>query len=483
MLIRRVHYNAPVRRSVLFFIAFALAAQQNRFAPGTQPFLSVSAPVVALTHVRIVDGTGAAPAENQTLVIDHGKIAAAGPFASTAVPPGAQTIDASNQTVIPGLVGMHEHLFYPSGGGIPMYNEMAFSFPRLYLASGVTSARTGGSLEPYTDLNVKRLIDEGRMPGPHMFITGPYLEGKGSFAAQMHELSGPEDAVRTVDYWAAEGVTSFKAYMYITHAELQAAVNEAHKLGIKVTGHLCSIGFREAAGIGIDNLEHGLLVDTEFHPGKRPDECPAQGSTRSEMERLDLTSQPVRDMISDLVAHHVAITSTLSVFEAFDGSRPPIEQRFLDSLSPEAAVSYLTSRVRARGGPDSPAIAQLKKELAFELAFVRAGGLLVFGCDPTGNGGAMAGYGDQRNLELLVEGGFTPVEAIQIATSNGAKLLGELDRRGTIAPGKAADLILIDGNPAARIADIRKMKIVFKDGAGYDPAKLAESVKGAAGLH
>jgi imidazolonepropionase-like amidohydrolase len=437
------------------------ATAQNRFTPGTQPFIAVGAPVVALTHVRVIDGTGAAPVDNQTVVLDHGKIAAVGSAATVAIPSGAQTLDLTGSTVIPGLVGLHEHLFYPSGGGIPMYNEMAFSFPRLYLASGITTARTGGSLEPYADLNVKRLIDSGRMPGPRMFITGPYLEGQGSFGAQMHELTGPEDAVRTVDYWAAEGVTSFKAYMDITHAELQAAVDEAHKLGIKVTGHLCSIGFREAAAIGIDNLEHGLLVDTEFHPGKQTDQCPPQGVTRAEMGRLDIASPPLRDMIADLVKHRVAITSTLSVFEAFDGSRPPLEPRFLDVASPDAAVSYLSSRARARGGADSASIAQMHKELEFELAFVKAGGLLVFGCDPTGNGGAMAGFGDQRNLELLVEGGFTPLQAIQIATSNGAKLLGELDHFGTIAAGKSADLVVIDGNPATRIADIRKIKLVF----------------------
>jgi imidazolonepropionase-like amidohydrolase len=467
---------------IAFLLLAAAALAQNRFTPGTQPFISVSAPVIALTHVRVIDGTGAPAAENQTLIIDHGKIAAVGAY-GMAVPAGAQTLDLAGHTVIPGMVGMHEHLFYPSGGGIPMYNEMAFSFPRLYLASGITTARTGGSLEPYADLNVKRLIDAGRMPGPRMFITGPYLEGAGSFGAQMHELSGPEDAVRTVDYWAAEGVTSFKAYMDITHAELQAAVNEAHKLGIKVTGHLCSIGFREAAAIGIDNLEHGLLVDTEFHPGKQLDQCPAQGVTRGEMGRLDIAGQPVRDMIADLVKHGVAITSTLSVFEAFDGSRPPLEPRFLDAVSPEAAVSYLGSRARARGGPDSASIAQMHKELEFEVAFVKAGGLLVFGCDPTGNGGAMAGFGDQRNLELLVEGGFTPLQAIQIATSNGAKLLGELNHFGTIAAGKAADLVVINGNPAAQIADVRKIKLVFKDGAGYDPAKLIDSVHGAVGMH
>src|SRR5580692_2210528 len=463
-------------------LAAALCAQ-SRFTPGTKPFVAVDAPVVALAHVRLIDGTGAEPRTDQTIVLDHGRISAVGPSASTSVPAGAQTLDLTGATVIPGLVGMHEHLFYPSGGGIPTYNEQAFSFPRLYLASGVTTARTAGSLEPYADLNVKRLIDSGQRPGPRMFITGPYLEGTGSFAAQMHELTGPEDAVRTVDYWAAEGVTSFKAYMYITHAELQAAVDEAHKLGIKVTGHLCSIGFREAAAIGIDNLEHGLLVDTEFHPGKQTDQCPAQGVTRAEMGRLDIASPSVRDMIADLVKHHVAVTSTLSVFEAFDGSRPPLEPRFLDVTSPEAAVSYLSARSRARGGEDSASIAQMRKELEFELAFVKAGGLLVFGCDPTGNGGAMAGFGDQRNLELLVEGGFTPLQAIQIATSNGAKLLGELSHFGTIAAGKAADLVVIDGNPVTRIADIRKIKLVFKDGAGYDPVKLVDSVHGAVGLH
>jgi imidazolonepropionase-like amidohydrolase len=468
--------------SLLLLLAGAASAQ-SAFTPGVKPFLSVDSPVVALRHVRVIDGTGAAPAEDQTLVIDRGKIAAVGPFASTETPAGAQVLDLGGATVIPGLVGMHEHLFYPSGGGIPMYNEQAFSFPRLYLASGITTARTGGSLEPYTDLNVKRLIDSGRMPGPKLFVTGPYLEGPGSFAAQMHELTGPDDAVRTVDYWAAEGVTSFKAYMNITRAELKAAIDAAHRHGIKVTGHLCSVGFREAAALGIDNLEHGLLVDTEFHPGKQPDVCPPQAVTRGEMAGLDMNSAPLKETIADLVAHHVAITSTLAVFEAFDGSRPPLAQRFLDAVNPEAAISYLGSRARARGGADSPALAQLHKELEFEMAFVKAGGLLMTGADPTGNGGALAGFADQRNLEILVEGGFTPLEAIRIATSNAAGFLGESARIGAIAAGKQADLVVLDGNPAAHIADIEKVKLVFKDGAGYDPAKLMDSVRGAAGLH
>ncbi len=466
--------------SKLLYVGWLLAPfgilAQGRFAPGVKPFVAVDAPVVALEHVRVIDGTGAAAREDQTVLIERGRIARAG--SGVAVPAGAQVLDLKGHSVIPGLVGMHEHMFYPSGGGIPLYNEQAYSFPRLYLASGVTTARTAGSLEPYTDLNLKRMIDAGWMPGPKLHITGPYLEGAGAFTAQMHELTGPEDAVRTVEYWAAEGVTSFKAYMNITRAELKAAVDAAHQHGIQVTGHLCSIGFREAAAIGIDNLEHGLVVDTEFHSGKQPDVCPPQAATRAEIVSLDLESAPVKEMIADLVKHGVAITSTLAVFEAFDSTRPPLEQRFLDALTPEGAVSYLSSR--ARGGSF---MAALDKELAFERAFVRAGGLLIADADPTGNGGALAGFADQRNVELLVEGGFTPLEAIRIATANGARLLGELDRIGTIAEGKQADLLVIDGNPAARIADIRKVKLVFKDGIGYDPAKLLESVRGAVPLH
>jgi len=458
----------------LLAVCAVTAPAQNRFQPGNAPFLAFDAPVVALTHVRVIDGTGAAPREDQTLMIDHGKISPA-----TSAPAGARVLDLSGHTVIPGLVGMHEHLFYPGGGGVPLYPEVAHTFPRLYLASGVTTARTAGSLEPYTDLNIKALIDSGRMPGPSLYITGPYLEGKGAFTPQMHELTGPEDATRLVEYWAGQGVTSFKAYMNITRAELAAAVAAAHKRGLKVTGHLCSVGFREAAAIGIDNLEHGLLVDTEFHPGKQPDLCPA-GNTRNEVARLDLAAEPVSAMIADLVKHNVAITSTLAVFEAFDGSRPPVEQRFLDAVSHEAALNYLTARSRAAGG--GTALAALRKELEFERAFVKAGGLLVSGADPTGNGGALAGFADQRNLELLVEGGFTPVEAIQIATWNGAKLLGQQDRIGSIAAGKQADLVVIQGNPAARIADIRNVKLVFKEGVAFDAAKLLESIRGQAGL-
>ena len=463
----------------------ATRAQSNRtLSLEVQQYVRVSSPIVALTHVRVIDGTGAEPKENQTIVISGERIQSVGDASAANIPAGAQLLDLTGYTVIPGLVGMHDHMFYPSTR-VPIYNEMAYSFPKLYLAAGVTTIRTTGALEPYTDLELKTLIDSGKAVGPEMYVTGPYLEGAGAYTPQMHELKDADDARRTVNYWAGEGVTSFKAYMHITHAELAAAVDEAHKRGLKITGHLCSIGFTEAAEIGIDDLEHGLFVDTEFVPGKAPDTCPSQADTRKVMADLDLTSAPVQAMIQSLVAHHVAITSTLPVFEPSVPGRPPLDRRVLDAMLPEAQADYLANRVRTSTNPVliGTGAAVFKKELDFERMFMKAGGTLLAGEDPTGGGGILAGFGDQREAELLVEAGFTPLEALRIYSYNGAQFLGQAERLGTIAAGKVADLVVIHGDPSKNIGDIEKVDVVFKDGIGYDSQKLIDAVRGSVGLH
>jgi hypothetical protein len=250
-------------------ILLVLSCVVNTLAQDRQQFIRTEAKVIALTHVRVIDGTGAPAKEDQTVIISDGKI----------------------QSV---------HMFFPMGGSPPMYSNMGISFPRLYLANGVTTIRTTGSVVPYTDLEIKKLIDAGSMIGPKMHITAPYLEGRGSFTPVMHTLTGPDDAKQLVSYWADLGATSFKAYMNISRAELKAAVDEAHKRGLKVTGHLCSVGFKEAAEIGIDNLEHGLFADSEFVANKQPDRCP-QGVNAS-LRTLDLNSPAVQETIKTLVA-------------------------------------------------------------------------------------------------------------------------------------------------------------------------------------
>jgi imidazolonepropionase-like amidohydrolase len=479
-----------MKRAALFLLAglslaglgWSQAAPQ--LSSDVRAFVKEDAAVIALTHARVIDGTGAAPRAGQTAVLANGRIAAIGDAAAVKIPEGAKLLDLTGRTLIPGLVGMHDHMYYPAPGGPPaLYPEHATTFPRLYLAGGVTSIRTTGSVEPYSDLELKRAIDEGRMPGPRINVTGPYLEGPGAFTIQMHQLKDADDARRTVEFWIAQGATSFKAYMHITPDELRAAAEAAHAHGLKITGHLCSIGFREAAALGIDDLEHGLVVDTEFFPGKKAGECPDPGAANKAILPLEVSSGPIFDTIRDLVSHHVAVTSTLPVFETFVPNRAPLDARILDAMLPDARIAYLRRRaVISDNAAKSDWPALFKKELEFEREFVKQGGLLLAGLDPTGYGGVIAGFGDQREVELLVEAGFTPVEAIHIATANGAQFLGQLDRIGTLEPGKLADLVVINGDPAANIKDIEKVELVFKDGIGYDSAKLIESARGLVGL-
>lgn len=461
------------------------------------PYIKENASVLILDHVMLIDGTGSAPQPEMRIEVAGGKILSVQPSnPAIPFPPDAKVLDLTGKTVIPGLVGMHEHLFYPlperPDAGNALYGEMADSAPRLYLAGGVTTARTAGSVEPYTDLELKKQIDAGLIPGPTLDVTGPYLEGKGTFALQMHQLADADDAGRTVDYWAAEGATSFKAYNYITSDELRMAIRHAHFRGLKITGHLCSIGFKEAAEMGIDNLEHGIVVDTEFYPGKEPDVCPDANAAEQDLEQnVNLAGPEVTAMILDLVQHHVAVTSTLAVLETFIPNRPPLafENQVLKTITPEGVRSYLASRARRAEQAANPNLLErgpekkmLRTEMQFEREFVAAGGLLMAGCDPTGYGGVVPGFGDQRNIELLVEAGFPPVQAIEFATLNGAKYMGKDATIGSIAPGKTADLVVLSGNPAENIANIEKVETVFKNGVGYDPAKLIESVSGLVGL-
>ena len=450
-----------------------------------QAFVVHAEPVLAIAHVRVIDGNGTPAKENQTVLLRGGRIAAVG--ANVAVPDGVATLDGSGQTLIPGLVGMHDHMFYPAPKVNPeadeaLYPEQASSFPKLYLAGGVTTIRTTGSTEPYTDLELKKAIDAGAIAGPKMHTTGPYLEGRGSFAPQMHELTGADDARGTVEYWITEGATSFKAYMHITRAELSAAIVAAHARGIKVTGHLCSIGLTEAADLGIDDLEHGLVVDTEFSEGKQPDVCPDPRAASARLATMAVDSAPIQALIRHLVARHVAVTSTLPVFETFVPGRASQEARVLDAMLPEARVEYIRSREKLAGVKESPWPKLFALEMAFERAFVQQGGTLLAGLDPTGYGGVIAGYGDQREVELLVEAGFSPVEAIRIATLNGARFLGEEGEIGSIEQGKVADLVLVKGNPETNIKAIEDVVLVFKDGVGYDPARLVKAANGTVGL-
>ena len=290
-----------------------------------------------------------------------------------------------------------------------------------------------------------------------MHVTGPYISGKG--ASFMTQVSTPEDARRVVAYWAEEGATWFKAYTLISRAELEAAIDEAHRRGLKFTGHVCSVTFPEAVDLGIDGFEHGFFTNTEYDSRKAPDQCPTD--FQEGLRRMDIGGDEVRATIDHMVGNGVALTSTLAVYEVYElnvPGRPPLEDRVLEMLAPEAREEYLERRKElAASAEDSVTADVFPRAQAFEHAFFKAGGLLAAGVDPTGNGGALPGFGDQRNYELLLEAEFTPAETIQIMTLNGARVLGVDSDLGSIAPGKIADLVLIDGDPVSRPAEIRNV--------------------------
>lgn len=454
-----------------------LAAQRGPVGEAIRGFVAVDAPVVALTNARLIDGTGAPAREGQTLVLRDGLIAAMGPTPGTPPPSGAQVIDLAGKSVVPGLVMLHEHLYYPTGPGV--YGQLGQSFVRLYLAGGVTTMRTGGNLNGYMDLTLKGRVETGEVAGPTIDATMPYVNGVNQFV-QMTNLTTEERARRHVAYWADEGATSVKAYMQISRAALGTAIREAHARGLKVTGHLCSVTYAEAAALGIDNLEHGFFAATDFVPGKKPDECPGQGRGQQTIADLDPKGTAFQTLVRTLVERRVAITSTLTVFEAGMPSRPVPPG--LQVLLPDLRAQFEQNRARAAANPTSIMPRLFPKAMALEREFALAGGLLVAGTDPTGGGGVIPGFSNHRQLELLVEAGFTPLEALTIGTRNGARYLGQEARIGTLAPGKQADLVIVDGDPSTRIDDLRKVVTVFHRGVGFDPQRLIQSVSGKVGL-
>ena len=268
--------------------------------------------------------------------------------------------------------------------------------------------------------------------------------------------------------------------MNATTEDLQAVVREAHKRGLKVTGHIGALTYREAAELGIDNLEHGFMASSDFDTTKKKNILNYAAADNA-LQALDVNSPKMKSLIQYLISKKVAITSTLPVFEPYTG-RELILGGGDNALLPEIKAT-VTAGWQYGQGKDSASIALFKKDMAWEKQFYDAGGLLAAGTDPTGAGRTLAGYGSRREIELLVEAGFTPVQAIKIATLNGAIYFrARIKEIGTVERGKTANLVLINGDLEKDIKNIRNTEIVFKKGVGFDSKRIFDSVKGKVGL-
>jgi imidazolonepropionase-like amidohydrolase len=462
----------------LWFVIGFQALPQPSFSTAVKKYIEYDSSVIAFTHCILADVTHLKVEADQTVVVRNGTIAMIGESKKLSVPPGCTVIDLTGKSLLPGLVLLHEHMYftaYPADRSYPNLKQLPVTFPKLYLACGATTIRTAGSVEPYSDLNLKRDIDEGKILGPEMDVTAPYLEGKGTHFPQMHELSGPAEAKAFVDFWASQGATSFKAYNFLDKATLKAAIDEAHAKGLKVTAHLCSITYREAAELGIDQLEHGFYVATDFVPNKVENACPL---SPPHIESAD--SPEVKALIQFLVGKKVILTSTLAVLVNSSTLDTMIRPEVLEAMAPDTRSMYVNVYNKTR----NPRLNKpLLEEMKMEKSFADAGGLLTVGTDPTGNGGTLAGYGSQQAIVLLTQAGFSPMEAIRIASYNGAKALGLEDKIGSIEVGKAADLLVVDGDISRDIHNITKVIWVFKKGVGFNSQRIFDSVKGEVGKY
>ena len=459
--------------AVLFAATPVLAQPPQRPSP-----VRYNQPVIAITHVALVDGTGAPAARDMTIVIRDGRIAAVGPSRRIRLPSDSTIIDGTGKTVLPGFVFVHEHMFYPVGGG--HFSPMLASFPPLYLAGGVTTARTGGTVAPYADINLREAIAAGTVVGPDLDVTGPYIEAQGLPVMELHGLADAAETERFVNYWADVGATSFKGYMMLRRDMLQRAIETAHRRGARITAHLCAVTYREAAAMGIDNIEHGFAFMTDFVPGRRPDTCPV-AQLRTLLDNIDPGSAEVRELIAYLVAQHVALTSTLVVLEDMTPGRLRLSDDARAMLSASARATYDAIHQVIDRGDVGAGAANIAKMMRLERAFVDAGGTLLAGTDPTGAGGALPGFASQRQIQLLVETGLSFEQAVRIGTLNGARFLRRDRDVGSIEVGKRADLILVDGGPNAAALD--RISTVFKAGIGYDRQALLNLARGQVGYH
>ncbi|MCR8666122.1 amidohydrolase family protein [Aestuariibaculum sp. M13] len=466
-------------KTLVFLLFTSIQIHAQKFTKEVKAFISVDTSLVAITNVKLIDGTGGDIKNNQTIIIKDDKIERVGNSNTLKIPKNALIIDGTGKTVIPGLVMLHEHLFYTKFfENWFSVGQSTFTFPRLYLAGGVTTMRTAGSIQPQSDLNVKQWILEGKMTGPKMDVTSPFIEREGVPIAELGYIKNTKEVSEIVDFWSKRGVTSFKLYNNITKEDMKVCVTEAHKRGLKVTGHLCSVTYEEASNLGIDNLEHGFRVATDFEVNKEENICdPFESRQAFDSEPID--SPKINHLIEVLIKNGTTITTTPNVFEPYT-NRELIPGGGERAVTPEVLKDVKAIYDR-RVNKDYVQIDSYHKNMTWLKRFYDLGGKLVAGTDPTGAGRTVAGYANQHTLELLVEGGFPLVDVIKICTLNGAKYLNQDEIIGTIEKGKTADLILINGDLESDIKQIRNTEIVFKDGIGFNSKKLFESVDGQVG--
>ncbi len=431
------------------------------YSQSNKDFIVYSQNELLLQNARIIDVEKGIVLEGHSILITNGKIARVEKTEKLSVAKTTAVVDMRGKTILPGLVMLHEHMSYFSGQAV--WDHHPVSFPKLYLAAGVTTLRTAGAENPMYDLNLKRRIDNGSAVGPRMFVTGPvFNDSSGGFLGDFIILNY-KDGRRATAFWAEMGCTSFKVYSDISREALRGVIAEAHSRGLMVTGHLGKMSCTEAIGLGIDNIEHGF------------------GSCSSELQfafdsiwTIRQNDKRVQDLIAILIKNNTVLTVT-----------PFSDSDFSDTTTLEYLGLDEKERIKAfrkNKPPFLPKEANDRQLRPLEKDFIKKGGKIVLGADAA-DGGIIPGFQNHNVLVSMVKAGWSPLEVLKMATIDGATFLKVEKELGSIKVGKVADLIIVSGKPDQVINDIKNVEIVFRNGIGYNSKALRDRVKGLVGRH
>jgi len=428
----------------------AALAEISRGISGSQ------AATLAIVGAMLIDGTGAAPVADAAVVIEKGRIVAAGPRSKVKIPRHAKIVDAQGKTILPGLWDMHAHFEQVEWGPI-------------YLAAGVTTVRDCGNEFEFITA-VRDAIAQRRGLGPRLLMAG-IVDGTGPMALGVERVDTPEQARLWVDRYHAAGFQQMKIYSSVKLEEVKAVSEEAHRFGMTVTGHVPEgLNAYQVIEAGQDQINHVGYIADIMGP-----KFPANAGFRERFEaeaNLDLNSPEAQKALAFLKKHHTVVdpTMALSEFMTATTAKPPSSfEPGVTKVAPELAEQLTDVGPPSERSKMGEAV--FEKEVALVGALHRAGIPVVAGTDQT-----VPGYSLHREIELYVQAGFTPMEAIQAATIVPARVMGMEKQLGTVEKGKRGDLILIDGNPLEDIHNTRNVEYVITNGTMYRTAELWQSV-------
>lgn len=443
---------SPVLLIVLLIVP-VLLAQTKRVRP-------ITGHSVFSARLLIDPGTGKV-IQDPIIEVRNGRIMRVGEKDSFIPAADAKIVDFGDRVIIPGLIDTHGHLF----GGLTVRHKTCDMLAAFFLAAGVTTVRSPGSMEPEGDMGLQNRINSGRLLGPRYFNSGPYIEGDPVSVGWMHPVNTPEEVRLKIDQWIKLGASSVKIYAAMHGDLLRTAIAHGHAHGVKVIGHIGAVTYTEAISMGIDELFHGILAMPDIIPQdlSQSDYLKVYAS----LAKLDMNRDEFKQIIRLAAEYKTVLTPTAVVLEPIDPAKCRMAEQ--KPYFTPAAWEVVEKRLAKPIFANAAEIMRNCRE--FIQQAWRAGCILTTGTDQVGFT-LLPGYSIWREMEIFSEAGMPPMEVLKAATWNGAYAIGRSDLLGSLEPGKLADFVVLTSDPLQDISRVREVHRVVKGGVTYDPAAL-----------